>query len=196
MERTIQTLRARHGARWVWKTEHSNLAAPSKDALGYVPESATPEGEREIQHGKRLKMFLWDTIAGGSRELNPRAAAHEFREAYVLTPTAVDHIGGTLEPPTEEEGGGGTEDGGIDILDEVRELRRRVQTLEDANRRILSQLGGKLEYGSVISLRMSGGQVLSVPGGGPTESHQTVKFESRPGPGGSWEDLTVVKRTP
>lgn len=63
MEKAVATIRARHGDRWVWKTEHSNLQAPSKDGLGYVADGP-------IMHGQATIMFLWDTINGTTRKVN------------------------------------------------------------------------------------------------------------------------------
>lgn len=92
MEKVVATLRARHGLRWVWKTEHANLMAPSKDGLGYVPEG-------EVVHGRLTTMFIWDTINGSSRRLNPAPlVSEEARPAYVLAVEPKDWLAGAGEP--------------------------------------------------------------------------------------------------
>lgn len=93
MEKAVATLRARHGLRWVWKTEHQSLIAPSKDGLGYVPEG-------EIEHGRLTTMFIWDTINGGSRKLNAAPlVSEEARPAYVLAVTPKDWLASEPAPP-------------------------------------------------------------------------------------------------
>ena len=74
-KRGVQTIRAKlvgqgvlDGARWVHKTQHSNLAAPSKDAIAFVPEGP-------IEHGRKAGMFMFDTINGTTREANPPGQA-------------------------------------------------------------------------------------------------------------------------
>jgi hypothetical protein len=93
MEKAVQTLRARHGLRWVWKTEHANLQAPSKDGLGYVPAG-------DIEQGRRTCMYIFDTIDGASRKANRAPLVSEaIREAYVLTPAPRDWLAGDTPPP-------------------------------------------------------------------------------------------------
>lgn len=93
MEKAVATLRARHGPRWVWKTEHASLIAPSKDGLGYVPEGV-------IVHGQPAVMFIWDTINGGSRKLNAAPLISEDpRAAYVLAVPPKDWLAPEGGPP-------------------------------------------------------------------------------------------------
>ncbi len=96
MEKVVQTIRARFGHRWVWKTEHVSLMAPSKDGLGYVPEG-------EVVHGRHTSMFIWDTISGGTRQPNRQPlVSEEARMAYVLTPEPKDWLG-TPEAPAQPQ---------------------------------------------------------------------------------------------
>lgn len=77
MQKLVQTVRARHGLSWVWKSEHGgNLATGSKDALA---RTVTPQPA----HGERLRMDIWDVINGTTRAV---VANHlsEHREAYAL----------------------------------------------------------------------------------------------------------------
>lgn len=95
-EKAVATIRARHGERWVWKTEHSNLSAPSKDGLGYVPEkSGTPV------HGQKMSLYIFDMINGTTRQPNPRGKSEPLRAAFVLLPAAKDWLAGTEPPPPE-----------------------------------------------------------------------------------------------
>ena len=92
MEKMVATLRARHGLRWVWKTEHASLIAPSKDGLGYVPDGV-------VTHGQLMPMFIWDTINGSSRQLNAAPlVSEELRPAYVLVVEPKDWLAGAGEP--------------------------------------------------------------------------------------------------
>jgi hypothetical protein len=82
-KRAVQTIRAKlagqgvlDGTRWVHKTQHSNLAAPSKDAIAFVPEGP-------ITHGGKAGMFMFDTINGATREPNPPGPG-EFGEQFIL----------------------------------------------------------------------------------------------------------------
>jgi len=97
MRKVVQTLRARHGLRWVWKTEHQSLIAPSKDGLGYVADGV-------IEHGKLTTMYIWDTINGGSRKLNAAPMVSEgARPAYVLAVEPKDWLADSVPlPPTIE----------------------------------------------------------------------------------------------
>jgi hypothetical protein len=113
MEKVVATIRARHGLRWVWKTEHQSLIAPSKDGLGYVPEG-------EVVHGRLTKMFIWDTISGGTRKLNPAPMNSEAaRPAYVLAVEPKDWLAGAVPPPPTVE----------NLQAQVRELTEKVAAI-------------------------------------------------------------------
>ena len=79
----VQTIRARHkgvgvldGKRYVCKTEHSNLAAQSKDTLGFVPIE-----EGVVEHGRLVNMHMFDMINGTTRETNAHPVhSHNFEE--------------------------------------------------------------------------------------------------------------------
>jgi hypothetical protein len=93
MKKVVQTIRFRHGERYVWKTEHQSLIAPSKDGLGYVPTG-------DVVHGQFTQMFIWDTISGSTRKPNnPPLNSEELRSAYVLVPEAKDWLKDVVEPP-------------------------------------------------------------------------------------------------
>jgi hypothetical protein len=94
MKKAVQTIRAKHGLRFVWKTEHESLVAPSKDGMAFVPESEGP-----IVNGKRMKMFIWDMISGTTRQPQPAHESEELREAYVLAVEPKDWLAGDQPPP-------------------------------------------------------------------------------------------------
>lgn len=106
MEKAVATLRARHGDRWVWKTEHANLSSPSKDGLGYVPEGP-------IVHGQHTVMFIFDMINGTTRKPSPRGRSEAARLAYVLAVPPKDWLTGTTPPPQTHPYDGGDNDTGI-----------------------------------------------------------------------------------
>lgn len=94
MEKAVATVRAKHGPRWVWKTEHANLQAPSKDGLGYVLEGP-------IVHGQPAVMFIFDTINGVTRKVHAAPLISEpARAAYVLAVTPKDWLSPTPPAPT------------------------------------------------------------------------------------------------
>lgn len=93
MEKVIQTLRARHGLQYVWKTEHQSLIAPSKDGMGFVPNELPV-------HGRLTPMYIWDTISGGTRQVNaPPLVSEALRSAYVLAPEPKDWLASDPPPP-------------------------------------------------------------------------------------------------
>lgn len=94
MKKAVQTIRSRHGLRYVWKSEHSNLSSPSKDGMGFVPLE-----EGAIHEGERRRMFIWDMINGTTRQPNEAGESEPIREAYVLTPEPKDWLAGTNPPP-------------------------------------------------------------------------------------------------
>lgn len=97
MKKLVQTLRARHGLRWVWKTEHQSLIAPSKDGLGYIADGV-------IKHGELQTMYIWDTISGGTRKLNAAPLVSEgARPAYTLAVEPKDWLADSVPPPPTVE---------------------------------------------------------------------------------------------
>lgn len=137
MRRGIATVNARvkgegalDGARWVHKTEHSNLSSHSKDALGFVPHDQGP-----LRHGEKQRMHLWDMVEGASRNVFPRGDSHEFREAFVIAVAPHDWLaaaggqqpGGGEEPDRKDPGGSGAVEAiaplllrTIELLEEIR----------------------------------------------------------------------------
>ena len=84
--KAVATVRARHGGRYVCKSEHNlGWGSDSKDAMGYVTDG-TPT------HGAKQKIFMWDMINGTTRQPNPRGTAESARDAYVLIPEAFDWL--------------------------------------------------------------------------------------------------------
>lgn len=61
-EAICQTLRARLGPSWGWKSAHSNFASPSKDASAKVLEGTPAKAKR--------KMAIFDMVNGTTREMN------------------------------------------------------------------------------------------------------------------------------
>jgi hypothetical protein len=125
-KRAVQTIRARlvgqgvlDGARWVHKTQHSNLAAPSKDAIAFVPDGP-------VEHGRKAGMFMFDTINGTTREANPPGPG-EFGEQFILVVEAKDWLADGTTPatpatqPTHRYDGGGNDTDRCDICQKHRD---------------------------------------------------------------------------
>ena len=92
MRKAVQTIRARHGLRYVWKTEHADLSSPSKDGMGYAPEG-------DVVNGQLVRMFIWDMINGTTHQPNAAGDSEPLREAYALTPEPKDWLTGEDPPP-------------------------------------------------------------------------------------------------
>ena len=89
--KAVATVRARHGGKWVCKSEHNlGWGSDSKDAMGYVPDGP-------VVHGAKAKMFMWDMVTSAGN-VNPRGSAETAREAYVLIPEAFDWLTGVTDP--------------------------------------------------------------------------------------------------
>lgn len=120
MEKAVATIRARHGLRWCWKTEHASLIAPSKDGLGYVADG-------DVVHGRSTTMFIWDTINGGSRRLNAAPLLSEAaRKAYVLAVAPKDWLAGdpTLPPVPPPD------NTTSDLLQQIKEVLKKLEAIE------------------------------------------------------------------
>lgn len=121
MEKVVQTIRARHGLQYVWKTEHQTLIAPSKDGMGFVPNELPA-------HGRLTPMYIWDTISGTSRKPNaPPLISEELRSAYVLAPEPKDWLGGATPVPTPPP------PATVDlspVLEELTAIKARLAVLE------------------------------------------------------------------
>jgi hypothetical protein len=175
MEKAVQTIRARHGQRYVWKTEHANLTAPSKDALGCVPES-----EGEIRHGKRMKVFIWDMINGSTREPQEAHESEPLRSAYVLTPEPKDWLTGA-EPQPEPEPSQPDPVPSQDIAllkRELAELRGRFDALAN----------NVVRYGARLAIRTDNGHVFCAEGGGGGEVNATRRDAQ------GWETFKLEKK--
>lgn len=135
MEKVVQTIRARHGLRYVWKTEHASLIAPSKDGLGYVADG-------EVTHGKLTVMFIWDTISGTTREpYGPPLISEAARPAYVLAVEPKDWLAGTpaqppnpLPTPPPPPPPANLAEMLQRVLDQMAMLETRINALDSANR--------------------------------------------------------------
>jgi hypothetical protein len=126
--KAIETIRAKHGLRWVAKSEHNTgWAAASKDALACV--------EEEPVHGQKMDMFIWDMINGTTRQPVPRHESEPKRKAFALVPDTKDWLeDGEPQEPQEPE-----EPGEIEtlrrlvagLIEEMGALQARVKELED-----------------------------------------------------------------
>jgi hypothetical protein len=149
MEKAVATLRARHGLRWVWKTEHASLIAPSKDGLGYVPDG-------EVVHGRLTTMLIWDTINGGTRRLNAAPLVSEApRKAYVLAVPPKDWLAGDLPTPTPTPPA--PPSGTAEILKRIGEVERDLKALQDkVSDAALDALIARRVNARIVALRLVG----------------------------------------
>ena len=91
----VQTLKKKLGKQWGWKSQHANLAAPSKDAaartLGAVPT-----------HGAEAEFVVFDTVNGTTREMN--LGGHgEMVEQYWIEVEAIDWLDDEADIPDTPE---------------------------------------------------------------------------------------------
>lgn len=119
--KAVATVRARHGGRWVCKSEHNlGWGSDSKDAVGRVADGVTPV------HGQKCRMFIWDMIVGDTRQPKPRGESEEARDAYALIPEAFDWLTGATDPVDPGEAdthlymGGGNDTGTCDACGQSR----------------------------------------------------------------------------
>lgn len=91
-KKIAEQVRLELGSEWGWKSAHSNLSSPSKDAIAFVRGGG--------RHGERQNMFAFDLFDGTSRE--PHENPHgEATSQWFIEVSAVDHLGS--DGPSEEE---------------------------------------------------------------------------------------------
>lgn len=93
-KKAIATIRARHGTRYISKSEHNTeWAAQSADALAFVP------GSGPIKEGEKAQMYIWDLVNGVTFEPQNPGESEPLRLAYPLVPETKDWLSGTVPPP-------------------------------------------------------------------------------------------------
>ena len=142
MRRGVQTVKAKLAAmngtgaldptRWVHKSQHSNLASPSKDGISNVPTGP-------VVHGQKASMYIYDTVDGTSREMNEypiEPVDGKLLDQWVIDPPAFDWL-------ADDEPGNGdpTEpDPNDPLIDRVEELEDDVAALTVRMNKIQGQV--------------------------------------------------------
>lgn len=124
--KAVATVRARHGERWVCKTEHATgWAAASKDAIAFVPEGP-------LQHEGTADMFIWDMIGGATRQPNGRGPSEERRAAIMLLPAPMDWLTHSPGPsPVPDPPGPSPSPTPLPPSDDVRAALARIEQKQD-----------------------------------------------------------------
>ena len=96
-----ETVRARKGPRWGWKSNHGVNIANAKDAIAELPDGAT------LTLNQRQPLYMWDLFNGGTREPNrqPVMSEAEHVEQFFVPVQPIDHLAAAtipLPPPQRD----------------------------------------------------------------------------------------------
>ena len=93
MQRKIcETVRARKGVRWGWKSNHGIGIANAKDAIALLPnfDPFTPN--------QRQPLYIWDLFNGGTRQPHAQPIMSEIAEQFFVPVEPVDHLADVPAP--------------------------------------------------------------------------------------------------
>lgn len=163
--RVCETVRARKGERWGWKSNHPNGAAPAKDAIAQLPD-----GERYTPN-VRQRLHIWDLVNGGTRQpfAQPVMSIADGSEVQYFIPVApIDHLAGAAPSPSPEPPPAPPVDLSP-LLAYIQELEERIERLESRK----------------IAIKTHDGHYLCAEqgGGGPVNA---TRIEV-----GGWETFTI-----
>jgi hypothetical protein len=106
-----ETVFARKGDGWGWKSNHGIGISPAKDAIAQLPNGAV------FTPNQRQPLYIWDCFNGTTRRPNaaPIMSGPESENRQFFMPVdPIDHLGGTEPPtPTTHKYNGGGNDTGI-----------------------------------------------------------------------------------
>jgi hypothetical protein len=179
--RAVATVRARHGVRWMTKSEHNTgWDAQSTDALAYVP------GPVPMTDGTRVPMYVWDMINGDTRAVTVRPGdeSEPLKERYALLPVTHDWLQGEGDPTDPQnpppDGEDPTETENLLVLlerlsdmeqalharaDEILRMQEILQQLIMSHREHVSQLHSAFNQQAAALARgfQAKGRILGVP---------------------------------
>jgi hypothetical protein len=95
-KKICETVRARKGPRWVWKSNHGIGIANAKDAIAEIPEGDV------FTPNQRQRLYIWDLFNGGTREPNRQpvmSEAHDY-EQFAVPVQPIDHLAAAPNPGT------------------------------------------------------------------------------------------------
>lgn len=95
-KKIAETVCARKGDRWGWKSNHSDWSSPSKDGLAMLPPGAT------FTPHDRQSLYIWDCFNGSSRIPNPQPIMNisdGTENQYFIPVEPVDHLSDVPPPP-------------------------------------------------------------------------------------------------
>jgi len=99
-QKICETVRARKGPTWGWKSNHGVNVANAKDAIAELPLGA-------LLLGQRQPLYIWDLFNGGTREPNRQpvmSEAHDVEQFFVPV-QPIDHLAAAtipLPPPQRD----------------------------------------------------------------------------------------------
>lgn len=93
-----ETVRARKGPRWGWKSNHGIGQSNAKDAIAQIPDGDT------FTPNQRQPLYIWDLFNGGNRQPNaqPVMSETEHVEQFFVPVEPVDHLGTPVPQPEPE----------------------------------------------------------------------------------------------
>jgi hypothetical protein len=95
-QKICETVCARKGPRWVWKSNHGIGIANAKDAIAEIPEGDV------FTPNQRQRLYIWDLFNGGTREPNRQpvmSEAHDY-EQFAVPVQPIDHLATAPSPGT------------------------------------------------------------------------------------------------
>jgi hypothetical protein len=94
-QKICETVRARKGDRWGWKSNHGIGIANAKDAIAELPAGAT------FTPNDRQPLYIWDLFNGSTRDPNAQPVMSETNnvEQFFVPVEPIDHLADAPVPP-------------------------------------------------------------------------------------------------
>lgn len=98
-KKIAETVRARKGERWGWKSNHGIGNANAKDAIAQLPEGAV------FTPNQRQDLYIWDFFDGTTRKpkRSPILSETEHTDQYFVPVAPIDHLGDVSQPEPEPQ---------------------------------------------------------------------------------------------
>lgn len=98
-QKVCETVRARKGPSWGWKSNHGIGIANSTDAIAELPEGA------EFRKNERQPLYMWDLFNGSTRKPNPLPVMSEGEhvEQFFVPVEPIDHLDDDVDGDPEEK---------------------------------------------------------------------------------------------
>lgn len=94
-KKICETVCARKGPAWGWKSNHGVGVANAKDAIAQLPDGAA------MTLGLRQPLYMWDLFNGGTRAPNPLPVMSETEhvDQFFVPVEPIDHLAGVVVQP-------------------------------------------------------------------------------------------------